>query len=76
MVLGPVVFKEAAGDFLFSITCSTKVFTLWEIYEGKSESGSVGLLALPGSFRSPFVDSTCSLFGRPVRAAIQLLLVN
>ena len=38
--------------------------------------GSVGLFALPCSFRSPFVDSTCSLYGRPVRAAIQLLLVN
>ena len=37
---------------------------------------SVGLFALPCSFRSPFVDSTCSLYGRPVRAAIQLLLVN
>ena len=36
----------------------------------------VGLFALPCSFRSPFVDSTCSLYGRPVRAAIQLLLVN
>ena len=31
----------------------------------------VGLFALPCSFRSPFVDSTCSLYGRPVRAAIQ-----
>ena len=36
----------------------------------------VGLFALPCSFRSPFVDSTCSLYGRPVRAAIQLLLVK
>ena len=36
----------------------------------------VGLFALPCSFRSPFVDSTCSLYGRPVRVAIQLLLVN
>ena len=38
--------------------------------------GNVGLFALPCSFHSPFVDSTCSLYGRPVRAAIQLLLVN
>ena len=36
----------------------------------------VGLFALPCSFRSPFVDSTSSLYGRLVRAAIQLLLVN
>ena len=37
---------------------------------------SVGLFALPCSFRSPFVDSTCSLYGRPVWAAIKLVLVN
>ena len=41
-----------------------------------AEGDSVGLFASPCSFRSPFVDSTCSLYGRPVRAAIQLLLVN
>ena len=75
VVFGPVGFKEAARDFLFSINCLTKAF-LWEIYEGKSESGSVGLFALPCSFRSPFVDSTCSLYGSPVQAAIQLLFVN
>ena len=41
-----------------------------------AEEVIVGLFALPCSFRSPFVDSTCSLYGRPVRAAIQLLLVK
>ena len=43
---------------------------------GEEPVVDVGLFALPCSFRSPFVDSTCSLYGRPVRAAIQLLLVN
>ena len=36
----------------------------------------VGLFTLPCSFRSLFEDCTCTLYGRPVRAALQLLLVN
>ena len=46
------------------------------VFCGQSLLDFVGLFALPCSFRSPFVDSTCSLYGRLVRAAIQLLLVN
>ena len=58
------------GLFLYITTASLSVSFL------SSASNIVGLFALPCSFRSPFVDSTCSLYGRPVRAAIQLLLVN
>ena len=54
--------------FLFAVLLFTK------IYKDKSESGSVGYSHLPSSFPFVYVDSSFALYGRPVRAAIHLLV--
>ena len=48
--------------------------TVYEIYKDKSDSGSVGYLHSPCSFPCVYVESSFALCGRPVQAAIHLLV--